>query len=266
MNRKKITALLLSTMMAVTPAVPAAANVTDEVIGGAYETTEIVLAATDDSETTIDILPVIPAKKSGWETAGKVRYYYLNGKKVTGLKKIGSKTYYFDKSGKLVVNKNYCKIGKKYYKIDAKGQATALSQVETMAAIRLQACGGNLKKAFNWSVGLKYDANVSVSKKTPTEYGKYGFTRQTGDCYVMASTFYWMAKVAGYDAHYVKGYFQKSNGKGAHAWVEIDQKVNGKTKTYVYDPNFQKEYKLNGYKLTYGAKKTLKYINYKRVN
>lgn len=266
MNRKKITALLLSTMMAVTPAVPAAANVTDEVIGGAYETTEIVLAATDDSETTIDILPVIPAKKSGWETVGKVRYYYLNGKKVTGLKKIGTKTYYFDKSGKLVTNKNYCKIGKKYYKIDAKGQATALSQVETMAAIRLQACDGNLKKAFNWSTGLKYEARVSVSKKTPTEYGKYGFTRQTGDCYVMASTFYWMAKVAGYDAHYVKGYFQKSNGKGAHAWVEIDQKVNGKTKTYVYDPNFQKEYKLNGYKLTYGAKKTLKYINYKRVN
>lgn len=83
----------------------------------------------------------------------------------------------------------------------------------------------------------------------------------------MASTFYWMAKVAGYDAHYVKGYFQKSGGKkGAHAWVEIDQKVNGKKKTYVYDPNFQKEYKLNGYKLTYGAKRTLKYVNYKRVN
>ena len=76
-----------------------------------------------------------------------------------------------------------------------------------------------------------------------------------------------MAKVAGYDAHYVKGYVQKSGGKkGAHAWVEIDQKVNGKKKTYVYDPNFQKEYKLNGYKLTYGAKRTLKYVNYKRVN
>ena len=30
--------------------------------------------------------------------------------------------------------------------------------------------------------------------------------------------------------------------------------------------NFQKEYKLNGYKLTYGAKRTLKYVNYKRVN
>ena len=34
----------------------------------------------------------------------------------------------------------------------------------------------------------------------------------------------------------------------------------------MYDPNFQKEYKLNGYKLKYGAPKTLKYIDYKRLN
>ena len=50
--------------------------------------------------------------------------------------------------------------------------------------------------------------------------------------------------------------------KGAHAWVEIDYKGT----TYVYDPNFQKEYKLNGYKLKYGAPKTLKYIDYRRLN
>lgn len=167
-----------------------------------------------------------------------------------------------------MTNKPYYKVNAKtYYKIKKNGQATKLSAVETMAAIRLQRCKGNLKKAFNWSVSLQYEGNVKVSKKTPTEYGLYGFKTGSGDCYVMAATFYWMAKVAGYDAHYVKGYFQKAGGKkGAHAWVEIDQKVKGKKKTYVYDPNFQKEYKLNGYKLTYGAKKTLKYVNYKRVN
>ena len=135
-----------------------------------------------------------------------------------------------------------------------------------MAASRLQLCKGDLKKAFKWSASIQYKGNVAVSKKTPTEYGLYGFRNGYGDCYVMASTFYWMAKVAGYDAHYVKGYFQKSKGKGAHAWVEIDQKAGGKTRTYVYDPNFQQEYGLNGYKLTYGAPKTLKYIDYKRVN
>lgn len=262
MNRKKITALLLSSVMALTPAMPAMAEQSTIV--------NYVDGATDSTVETPDVTPTpLPEKKEGWETVDGVKYYYVNGEKITNkVKKIGKYTYCFDKTGKLVTNKPYYKVNSKtYYKIKKNGQATRLSTVETMAAVRLQKCKGNLKKAFNWSVSLQYAGNVKVSKKTPTEYGLYGFKTGSGDCYVMAATFYWMAKVAGYDAHYVKGYFQKSGGKkGAHAWVEIDQKVNGKKKTYVYDPNFQKEYKLNGYKLTYGAKRTLKYVNYKRVN
>ena len=262
MNRKKITALLLSSVMALTPAMPAMAEQSTIV--------NYVDGTTDSTVETPDVTPTpLPEKKEGWETVDGVKYYYVNGEKITNkVKKIGKYTYCFDKTGKLVTNKPYYKvISKTYYKIKKNGQATRLSTVETMAAVRLQKCKGNLKKAFNWSVSLQYAGNVKVSKKTPTEYGLYGFKTGSGDCYVMAATFYWMAKVAGYDAHYVKGYFQKSGGKkGAHAWVEIDQKVNGKKKTYVYDPNFQKEYKLNGYKLTYGAKRTLKYVNYKRVN
>lgn len=262
MNKKKITALLLSSVMALTPAMPAMAEQSTIV--------NYVDGTTDSTVETPDVTPTpLPEKKEGWETVDGVKYYYVNGEKITNkVKKIGKYTYCFDKTGKLVTNKPYYKVNSKtYYKIKKNGQATKLSAVETMAAVRLQKCKGNLKKAFNWSVSLQYAGNVKVSKKTPTEYGLYGFKTGSGDCYVMAATFYWMAKVAGYDAHYVKGYFQKSGGKkGAHAWVEIDQKVNGKKKTYVYDPNFQKEYKLNGYKLTYGAKRTLKYVNYKRVN
>lgn len=262
MNKKKITALLLSSVMALTPAMPAMAEQSTIV--------NYVDGTTDSTVETPDATPTpLPEKKEGWETVDGVKYYYVNGEKITNkVEKIGKYTYCFDKTGKLVTNKPYYKVNAKtYYKIKKNGQATKLSTVETMAAVRLQKCKGNLKKAFNWSVSLQYAGNVKVSKKTPTEYGLYGFKTGSGDCYVMAATFYWMAKVAGYDAHYVKGYFQKSGGKkGAHAWVEIDQKVNGKKKTYVYDPNFQKEYKLNGYKLTYGAKRTLKYVNYKRVN
>lgn len=262
MNKKKITALLLSSVMVLTPAMPAMAEQSTIV--------NYVDGTTDSTVETPDVTPTpLPEKKEGWETVDGVKYYYVNGEKITNkVKKIGKYTYCFDKTGKLVTNKPYYKVNSKtYYKIKKNGQATRLSTVETMAAVRLQKCKGNLKKAFNWSVSLQYAGNVKVSKKTPTEYGLYGFKTGSGDCYVMAATFYWMAKVAGYDAHYVKGYFQKSGGKkGAHAWVEIDQKVNGKKKTYVYDPNFQKEYKLNGYKLTYGAKRTLKYVNYKRVN
>ena len=90
----------------------------------------------------------------------------------------------------------------------------------------------------------------------------YGFRTGSGDCYVMASTFYWMAKVAGYNAHYVTGYVNKGKGNGPHAWVEIKVKNN----TYVYDPNFQKEYGpkgYTGYAVKYGQKGTLKYIKKK---
>ena len=267
MNRKKLTALLLSSIMAVTPAMPAMAD--QSTVSDYVEATADDVSDDTSDDTTIAPAPLPePTVKNGWETVDGVKYYYENGEKVVNkAKKIGKYTYCFDKNGKLVTNKPYYKFNSKtYYRIKKNGQATKLSTVETMAAIRLGKYKGNLKKAFNWSASLSYVPNIKVSKKTPTEYGLYGFKTGTGDCYVMAATFYWMAKVAGYDAHYVKGYFKKSNGKGAHAWVEIDQKVGGKTKTYVYDPNFQQEYKLNGYKLTYGAKKTLKYINYKRVN
>lgn len=267
MNRKKLTALLLSSIMAVTPAMPAMAD--QSTVSDYVEATADDVSDDTSDDTTIAPAPLPdPTVKSGWETVDGVKYYYENGEKVVNkAKKIGKYTYCFDKNGKLVTNKPYYKFNSKtYYKIKKNGQATKLSTVETMAAIRLIKCKGNLRKAFNWSASLQYAGNIKISKKTPTEYGLYGFKTGTGDCCVMAATFYWMAKVAGYDAHYVKGYFKKSNGKGAHAWVEIDQKVGGKTKTYVYDPNFQQEYKLNGYKLTYGAKKTLKYINYKRVN
>ena len=267
MNRKKITALLLSSVMALTPAMPTMAEqstIIDQVDG-----------TTDSTVETPDVTPTpLPEKKEGWEIVDGVKYYYVNGEKITNkVKKIGKYTYCFDKTGKLVTNKPYYKVNSKtYYKIKKNGQATKLSTVETMAAVRLQKCKGDLKKAFNWSVSLQYSGNVKISKKTPTEYGLYGFKTGNGDCYVMAATFYWMAKVAGYDAHYVKGYVRKSGGRnGEHAWVEIDKKVNGKKKTYVYDPNFQKEYghkgkEYNGYEFIYGAKKTLKYVNYKRVN
>ena len=262
MNRKKITALLLSSVMAFTPVLPVMAEQSTAI--------DYVDGTINGTVETPDVTPT-PKVKSGWKTVKGVKYYYENGKKVTNkAKKIGKYTYCFDKNGKLVTNKPYYKVSRNaYYKIKKNGQATKLSDVETMAANVLERNKGNLKKAFNWSASLTYDGNTKFAKNTPAEYGVFGFKTGAGDCYVMAATFYWMAKVAGYDAHFVKGYALTKKGKNSHAWVEIDQKVGGKTKTYVYDPNFQHEYGpkgYNGYKITYGAKGTLKYVNYKRVN
>ena len=77
-----------------------------------------------------------------------------------------------------------------------------------------------------------------------------------------------MAKLLGYDAHYIKGTVPQANGTdGKHAWVEID--IKGKT--YVYDPNLAGQYasvygKNTGWKFQYGDKHTYKYQNIERIN
>lgn len=240
-----------------------------------------------------------------WKTIGKDRYYFgSNGRAYTGWKTIGKKCYAFSRNGKVkrgvvtisgrlylfdtktgaaikgkcviggktyygidskgraLVNKYAYKVGSRYYRVNSKGVMTRLKkQVEILAGIRLDKCKGNLKKAFNWSASLRYRSSVPGAK-TAENYGIYGFKYGSGDCYVMACTFYWMAKAKGMDAHFVKGTFKKTNGKGNHGWVEIDERG----KTYVYDPNFTSQFKLNGYRITYGAKNTLKYLTHKRQN
>ena len=112
MNRKKITALLLSSVMALTPAMPAMAEQSTIV--------NYVDGTTDSTVETPDVTPTpLPEKKEGWETVDGVKYYYVNGEKITNkVKKIGKYTYCFDKTGKLVTNKPYYKVNAKtYYKI-----------------------------------------------------------------------------------------------------------------------------------------------------
>lgn len=203
------------------------------------------------------------ALKNKWKTVGGYRYYFgSDGRAYTGCKVIAKRRYAFSGSGKLIVNKYAYKVGSRYYKIASNGVMTQLKkQVEILAGIRLDKCKGDLKKAFNWSASLRYRSSVPGAK-TAENYGLYGFKNGAGDCYVMACTFYWMAKAKGMDAHFVKGTFKKTNGKGNHGWVEIDE--GGKT--YVYDPNFTSQFKMNGYRITYGAKNTLKYLTHKRQN
>lgn len=175
-----------------------------------------------------------------------------------GVYKKNNKTYYY-KNGKLVKNKYGYKIKNKYYRIDKNGVLKRVSTVEGLAGIRLEKCGGNLKKAFQWSsTKLRYWGNVGKPKKGQNAveyYALYGFQNNRGDCYVMAATFCMMAKVYGYkDVRLVKGTVPQQNGKnGAHGWCEI--KINNKT--YVYDPNFAYTYRNSnvkhhsGYKFTY---------------
>ena len=108
------------------------------------------------------------------------------------------------------------------------------------AADVLNRVGWNLHAAFNWSASLPY-RNYNDPSPGSEAMALYGFRNGVGDCYVMAATFYYMAKLLGYDAHQMAGYVPLlGGGMGVHSWVEID--MNGTT--YVFDPNFTNQLRI----------------------
>lgn len=203
--------------------------------------------------------------KNGWKTESGYKYYYINGKKQTGLKTIKKKLYYFDSKGRLTVSRHGIKIGKNYYAINAKGVATKVTEVEGLAGIRVDKLAGKttnkntlLKKAFNWSRELKYRSVKETKKNAAAYYGTYGFKNNCGDCYVQAAAFYWMAKSIGFtNMSFVQGTVPSTKGVNQpHGWVE--RKV-GK-KYYFFDPNAAGDKKAKvTYNFLYGTPGSLHY-------
>ena len=127
----------------------------------------------------------------------------------------------------------------------------------------LNRIGWNLWAAYNWSANLPYVNYSNDPSPGSKNFAIHGFKTKTGDCYVMAGTFYYMAKLLGYDAHQIAGYVPlRSGNMGVHSWVEID--MNGST--YVFDPDFTHESGRNGYQISYGMSGTWRYSNYYRMN
>lgn len=128
--------------------------------------------------------------------------------------------------------------------------------------------GFDLRQAYEWSYGIQYQTMTVDPSPGCAYFANYGFDNYRGNCYVYASTFYYMAKLLSYDAHFVVGYVLTSgSGRQNHGWVEID--MNGKT--YVFDSEFESSmarrgYQRNGYMFTYGTKGTWQYVDYYRVN
>lgn len=128
--------------------------------------------------------------------------------------------------------------------------------------------GFDLRNAYEWSYGIQYQTMTVDPSPGCSYFANYGFDNYKGNCYVYASTFYYMAKLLSYDAHFVVGYVLSGGSrKQNHGWVEID--MNGKT--YVFDSEFESSmarrgYQRNGYMFTYGTKGTWRYVDYYRVN
>ena len=225
--------------------------------------------------------------ETGW-TYYKNRWYYLSpygDMSVNEWDYINSKWYHFDQNG-IMQTGWFLYNGNWYYLYPANNNAGksigAMAQNTTIdgyfisqdgiwindeayqgAYSVLNQVGWNLWSAYNWSANLPYVNYSNDPSPGSRDFAIHGFQTKTGDCYVMAATFYYMAKALGYDAHQIAGYVPlRGGGQGVHSWVEID--MDGST--YVFDPDFTHETKRNGYQITYGMSGTWRYSNYYRMN
>ena len=131
------------------------------------------------------------------------------------------------------------------------------------ARAKLNEIGRDLYAAYVWSSNLQWTSQYSSPDAGTRAMANTGFTTGTGGCYVMAATFYEMARELGYDAHQMSGYVpRRGGGLAIHSWVEIIS--NGVT--YVVDPDFAYESGGNGYLIQYGQPGTWRYQSYYRMN
>ena len=214
--------------------------------------------------------PKTGVMQTGWlNLSGECFYLGTDGARCLGMVNIGGKSYYFGSDGKLLTNITAYRIDGKYYSIDKSGVLTPFSYAESLAAQKLDQIGWNLYAAFKWSSGQTgqfyyYHNNdtIPAGYTAADYYAIYGFENGRGDRYVMACTFYQMAKIMGYDVHFVMGRVPLARGGWSpHGWCEID--LNGTT--YVCDPDFTWDEKRNGYMITYGTPGTWVYSDYRRV-
>ena len=230
-----------------------------------------------------------PSGNEGWN-ADRTSYY-KNGEKLKGLRTIDGKKYYFNAEGTLLKNKRIFKVTVKgsvdYYQLASDGVATKWTDTAGLAAKVLYDLNArsksveSLKKAFLWSAEqIKYVNNTKSGlsdTKAAKYYGDYGFKNKRGDCNTQAYTFYWMAKVLGYNPKVIRGYIptaidrvtKQPTAFKSHAWAEIKQS----NVTYAYDPTFNSSTdaksfkavnKYVGFQFKYGTKNTYHYYNAKK--
>jgi len=132
------------------------------------------------------------------------------------------------------------------------------------ARARLDIIGHDLRAAYNWSV-MPYTRNNAWTDPAlgSDYYAQIGFANHTGNCYVMAATFYEMAIELGYEAYQVGGLVPSARGGlTPHSWVEII--IDGQL--YVVDPDFQCSTGNSGYLIQYRQPGSWIYSNYARMN
>ncbi len=196
-----------------------------------------------------------------WSTQNGYHYYYnADGKKVTGMVKIGSRYYYFDKNG--IQRYGWKKIKSNYYffristkakaayrltstkvngiTLDAQGRASKsgsnLRKLKLMVAAnatveritspgmnkmqRLQVCFNYAKKNFKYYTWRQFSPKADWEKDFAEDIF---FRGGRGDCFSYGAAFAYLANAVGMKDVYIIS-------SGGHGWAEIKGKV--------YDPDW----------------------------
>lgn len=209
---------------------------------------------------------------SGTFLAGGNKYYIdSEGNAVTGWVTLGDWKLYFDPETGIAATGVVTVDGKKY---DFNSDGICLgeyveSEALRLARAKLNEIGWSLRAAYNWSKSMQYNGTmaypdqIAAGVKHSEYYATFGFTHGYGNCYIMAATFLYMARVLGYEGNFIEGQVPyRAGGYGPHGWCELI--INGTT--YVFDPNFEHDTGRNGYQITYGASGTWKYTNWRVVD
>ena len=211
---------------------------------------------------------------TGWQTIDGARYWFRpDGRRASGWTLISGRTFYFGPDGQAYTGLRYMHdTGKMYlfspvgvlqkggsvfiygrqYAVERGGALIGyLSESSAMAAAVLDEIGWDLRAAFDWSASLTYYGRETRAPEGVVHsdwYATYGFSYLYGNCYVMASTFYQMAKLLGYDAYYIEGGVGSYDGTVIdHSWVEMV--IDGQL--YVFDPDFTNEEGEDGFQIWY---------------
>lgn len=229
-------------------------------------------------------------KKDSWRVDKQEVFYYSKGKKVTGLKRLNGKYYYFDKKG--VQRTGWQKIGGGYYffKIE-NGEKGHMVVSRKVNGISLQSSGKakktkqnaaklkvmvkankimekaakptmsryeKLRACFEYTIKkFRYRGSPTFkkSKNWECKYAMDMFSKKRGNCYAYGAAFAFLANAAGYtDARAISS--------GGHGWAEVKGKV--------FDPSweitdkkhhyFNMSYKLSGKDGRPNYKKNRKYV------
>jgi YHS domain-containing protein len=204
---------------------------------------------------------------------GATYYFGSNSVKQTGAQFIDGKGYYFDASGMMLKNQKVDAMfgfyllqedgtmfigektidGVKYYFDSQDGVGRVWQEARILAYVRqlFNTCGKNLRACYDWFVKTIVYKTLPIPYPTPAGYTEvqtyalYGFDNHYGNCFCYAAGFYYVAKYLGYDAYFVQARVVGRDGNlWDHGWVETNE--NGVR--YIYDPEMQRERKVEAYR------------------